>query len=529
MNMTKQNISKPIIAAHLDFKGVQFRPDYFPQLFQDLASQRINAVLVEYEDVFPFDEINVAFDKEVVWTRADLDRFLELARENEIEVIPLQQCLGHLEYVFRWNRYRHLALDPAYPSTLHLAKDDAKALILKMLEEVVAAHPDSRYVHLGMDEAHSLVLYAKEEKREVLELFLQLLDELCAVCERHGKTPIIWSDMFEDHLTPNTLPRLKQFKDRVVLCPWDYGSRGERIAVGRIAGFRASKYWLEHPDDLLAPAISAGIEWIEEMAPDVRELVAPYLEEHQFISMFQADLWASLGFEVLGASGARVSGDGTILPLYVSRYENIRAWSRAAQRAGILGQVATSWARGTTFCAPNFLFDLSWPQLGEMARTMGANPAPFFEEVAPATVERIVLSIGRCRDDWRIEAELLREMERLRPQLQSHQYEWQSLILMLRVWERLRHAQFLGLEVSDFLAGLRLVDSEWGRRLRDQTEMLETLPQLREEVRAHFSERYYGEVFEEWLRYLFDAPLTQVAAIHEISLQHEKAAGALHN
>src|SRR4051794_38498356 len=52
--------SRPIIGLHLDLKGVAFRPNYIPQLFADLRSQRVNLVLVEYEDVFPFNGIDIA-------------------------------------------------------------------------------------------------------------------------------------------------------------------------------------------------------------------------------------------------------------------------------------------------------------------------------------------------------------------------------------------------------------------------------------------------------------------------------------
>jgi len=95
-----------IVGVHLDLKGVMFRKDYAEELFADLAGQGINTVLVEYEDTFPFDGIELAWDRSACFTGASLRRFLEAAAESGIEVIPLQQCLGHLEYLFRWKRYR---------------------------------------------------------------------------------------------------------------------------------------------------------------------------------------------------------------------------------------------------------------------------------------------------------------------------------------------------------------------------------------------------------------------------------------
>jgi hypothetical protein len=67
---------KPIIGIHLDLKGVAFRHSYVPQLMKDLAGQRVNAVLVEYEDVFPFDGIDIAADRKTRWSKRMLREFL---------------------------------------------------------------------------------------------------------------------------------------------------------------------------------------------------------------------------------------------------------------------------------------------------------------------------------------------------------------------------------------------------------------------------------------------------------------------
>src|SRR5262245_37316997 len=108
----------PIIGVHLDLKGTMFKDSYIPQLLRDLASQKVNAVLVEYEDVFPYDGLDIAYDRKTRWSKATLKRFLAEAKKNHIEVIPLVQCLGHLEYVLGYDRYRKYAENYKYPSTI---------------------------------------------------------------------------------------------------------------------------------------------------------------------------------------------------------------------------------------------------------------------------------------------------------------------------------------------------------------------------------------------------------------------------
>jgi hypothetical protein len=499
-----------LVGVHLDFKGVQFKPSYLPQLMADLAGQGINAILAEYEDIFPFDArrgIDVVEDRSAVWTPAILRRFQSLAAQHGIEIIPLQQCLGHLEYVYRWKRYRGMALDRKYPSVVNITSPRARAMVFEMLEQVIAAHPNSRLVHLGMDEAHALVAYAKAQKQDVLELFLSHLDALCTVCERHGKTPVIWSDMWEDHISPANLKRVARFKDRVILCSWDYGNRGERIASGRIAGNRVSREWLQEPENPAAPSIGPGHTFIEDLPASVRKVLGADLQGRYFTSMFQTDLWTRLGFRVLGASSIRSSSHLAVLPNFNQLSETIQAWSRAILRTRQMGQVGTSWARGTSWCPPGYTIDLCWPLIGELARTMGRKPRPFFSGIPQTTVDRIIRTLGRCRVDWRLEGRVADEMERLAPRLKTHRYEWDSLKLMARILELHRRAEYNGLEVDFFHSGVRPIPAEWDRRLREQQKTLADFRKLRKQVESHFSKRYFGQAFGEWIEDLFGAPI----------------------
>ncbi len=493
--------NKPIIGIHLDFKGVMFRPDYIPQLLTDLAGQGINTVLVEYEDIFPFDGWDIAADSSVSWSESTLQDFLKAADKNGIEVIPLQQCLGHLEYVYRWECYRSFALDHSYPSTVDFENAEARKQIFDMLRQVIEAHPNSRYVHLGMDEAHALVDEARKREENVVDLFIGYLNNLCDICEDYGKRPIVWSDMLEDHFKSGVWDGMRK---KVTLMPWDYESTGETIKVGRICGRRFARHWLEEPSNPQAPPINSNFSFIEDMPKGALRALGKNLEDGKFTSMFQADMWKKLGFEVIGASGVRCSSHGGVMPFYIKAVENIRAWSRAVARAGIAGQVGTAWARGTTWCPPNLSFDLIWPLVGELARSMGSHPEPFWKALPEKTVERIIGTIGRCRLDWNIEDKVIQEMETLLPQVQSHAFEWQSIILMLKVLKLHSELDNAIKEVEYFHANNRPVDSEWQRRIDDQKRLIGEIAGKRQTVRKHFGKRYHGSAFEEWIGDMFD-------------------------
>jgi hypothetical protein len=119
-----------------------------------------------------------------------------------------------------------------------------------------------------------------------------------------------------------------------------------------------------------------------------------------------------------------------VLPRYNAKRANIAVWAEAIRRNGQRGLIATSWARGTTFCPPNFPIDLAWPLVGDLARRMGLKPAQYWPGLPPGTVDRIVRTLGRCRDDWSLEEKIAGEMAELAPRVKEHRYEWDSLRLM---------------------------------------------------------------------------------------------------
>lgn len=499
---------RPIIGVHLDLKGMNFKPSYIPQYLADLAGQGVNAVLVEYEDTFPFrpvpgfGSLEIAHDRAVVWSPRTVRRFQAEAAQNGIETIPLQQCLGHLEYLLGWTRFRDLAEKREYPSTIRVDDRRAVALIEAMLRQVIEAHPASRFVHVGMDEAHALYDAAKRLGRDVLDLFLARLRRLLALVEPYGKQPIVWTDMLEGHFRPGAFD---EFRGRVVFATWDYGvARDPRAGIRLGGGVRVSREWLNEPENPAAPPIGVNTRFVEDLPPRLRRMLAPYRQGRMYRPLFQIDLWTKEGVQVLPVGALRVSEDLSVLPFYNDRRSNLAGWAKAVRRTRQMGLIGTSWARGTSWCPPNYCIDLSWPLVADLGRVMGAKPKPFWPGIPARTADRIIRTLGRCRMDWRLETDIADEMDALAPRLRAHRYEWNSIALMARVLALQRRAEFNILEVDCFHANIRPADTEWRRRLRDQRKTLRDLAALRRTISAHFGQRYHGEAFREWVRALFD-------------------------
>jgi len=526
-NKNVKNAGEPIIGIHIDLKGVLFKPSYFPQLMEDLASQKINTILVEYEDIFPFKGLDITFNPADRWSEKTFKYFLECAISNKIEVIPLQQCLGHLEYLLRWQKYRKYAEYYPYPSTICLSNKRAKALVADMLTQIMTAHPFSRFVHLGMDEAHKLGTCPEcRKKGDVLSLFLNYLEELCDICAANGKTPIIWTDMLEDHFKPGVFDK---FRNRVIMAPWDYAPHSTVDLTARIAGFRVSRKWLDKPDDPKAPPISNSTLFFEDMPESIKVFAKKYRKEDGFLPIFQARMWSDMGFKVIGASVVRSSGHLAIMPDYNAIANNITTWANIIKETKQLGIIGTSWARGTTFCPPSFSQDLIWHNVSFLSRQMGKKPLNFWDGIPAKKVDKIISTLSRCKKDWQIEDNVIKEMKTLRPKIKKHVYEWDSLILMTQVTEVCKKANFALHEVEFFHANNRPVDTEWQRRIDDQKNILKNIADLRRKVIKHFSQRYCGDAFREWCRDLFDLWEKKLKQCMQISMQKKAIASKIYS
>ncbi len=145
------------------------------------------------------------------------------------------------------------------------------------------------------------------------------------------------------------------------------------------------------------------------------------------------------------------------------------------------------------------------------------------------TVGRIVRTLGRCRDDWRLEGSIAAEMEELAPKVHKRRYEWDGMALMARALELQRRAEYVISEVDFFTPNHRPVETEWQRRLADQAQAIKDLAAMRKRVRAHFAQRWHGKAFEEWLDQIFLLPTMRLKDCQRISRDKLAAARKIYS
>ncbi|KAG8227211.1 hypothetical protein J437_LFUL003417 [Ladona fulva] len=142
--------------VHLDLKGAPPLVTYFEEFFPLLHSLGATGLLIEYEDMFPFWGPLFGLAAHNAYSRANISRILSLARNNNLEVIPLIQTFGHLEFVLKLRQYKHLRESPRFPQAICPTHEESFPLIKTMIDQVMELHPSVHSIHLGADEVYQL-------------------------------------------------------------------------------------------------------------------------------------------------------------------------------------------------------------------------------------------------------------------------------------------------------------------------------------------------------------------------------------
>uniref|UniRef100_A0AC11CQI9 Hexosaminidase D n=6 Tax=Ovis TaxID=9935 RepID=A0AC11CQI9_SHEEP len=216
--------------VHLDLKGAPPKVCYLSEIFPLFRALGANGVLIEYEDMFPYEGHLRLLRAKHAYSPSEIKEILHLATLNELEVIPLVQTFGHMEFVLKHEALAHLREVARFPNTLNPHKEESLALVRAMIDQVMELHPGARWLHVGCDEVYYLGegetsrQWLQQEPNSKAELCLSHMEAVAShVRARYPTTtPLMWDDMLrdipEDQLSGSRVPQLVE----PVL--WDYGA-----------------------------------------------------------------------------------------------------------------------------------------------------------------------------------------------------------------------------------------------------------------------------------------------------------------
>nr|XP_048673201.1 hexosaminidase D isoform X2 [Caretta caretta] len=102
MEENKMTVSSPfgLHLVHLDLKGAPPKVSYLAEIFPLFRTLGANGLLIEYEDMFPYEGELKPLRAEHAYSASEIKEILNLAKLHELEVIPLVQTFGHMEVYY---------------------------------------------------------------------------------------------------------------------------------------------------------------------------------------------------------------------------------------------------------------------------------------------------------------------------------------------------------------------------------------------------------------------------------------------
>ncbi|XP_016044242.1 hexosaminidase D isoform X2 [Erinaceus europaeus] len=192
--------------VHLDLKGAPPKVSYLSEVFPLFHALGANGLLVEYEDMFPYEGQLQLLRAKHAYSPSEINEILHLAAQHGLEVVPLVQTFGHMEFVLKHQALAHLREVAVFPNTLNPHEAESLALVGTMVDQVLKLHPGSRWFHMGCDEVY--YLGEGEASRQWLQ---QEHNTKAKLCLSHMKavasyvrgrypttTPLVWDDMLRD-------------------------------------------------------------------------------------------------------------------------------------------------------------------------------------------------------------------------------------------------------------------------------------------------------------------------------------------
>ena len=260
---------------HLDLRIQVMKMDALKKFAKTLNESGINTLVMEWEGTYPF-QTHPMIPNRYAYTKDEIKSFISYCGKLGIDVIPLQQSFGHVEYILRNERYKNLREDQKdYSQVCPLEVEGNKKLFTDLFTELAATHP-SKYFHIGGDETYLLGHCEKCRKKAAIEgtskLYIDHIKMLCDIVISLGKIPVLWADIALKH--PEALKLLPK---QTVFIDWNYGwdmnSFGEHEKLMQ-AGFEVwgAPALRSHPENYFITEWGKHLKNSRDVRPACRQL-----------------------------------------------------------------------------------------------------------------------------------------------------------------------------------------------------------------------------------------------------------------
>ncbi|CAF0848574.1 unnamed protein product [Rotaria sordida] len=220
------NLAKYI---HLDLKGAPPQPNKFYETFFNFIDQlnmSVKGIVIEYEDLLPLNGRFANATHRFGYKKSDIELIQTAAKSHRLEIIPLIQTFGHLEWLLKLREFELYRDELASPMVITPCLDLTYVLLEDLLQQTLDMHPNSNIIHIGCDEVTLTNSHPKcqEISMDVPERYINHVKRVVSIVQkiRPGIRILIWDDVIRSEQFINNEKLLNELKNLVEPVAWNY-------------------------------------------------------------------------------------------------------------------------------------------------------------------------------------------------------------------------------------------------------------------------------------------------------------------
>ena len=311
-----QNIDLPVVlikdypslkyrSIHLDVKHHTEKKDYYFKLIDQLASIKINGIIIEFEDKLGYERrptIAATDSFSISWWR-NLSKY---AKDRNIMISPLIQGLGHASFILKHDNYKNLRDVYGNDWSFNPLDDETYNVQFDLYKDAIEATPFGKFLHVGGDEVRVI----DRNDKKGFELNLIWLNKVSEFAKKNNRTPIFWDDMYLKYGGVWNVTRNTKLSKEEVEIIWDKNKT------------QLTEYINEFPKNCIYMRWNYFYPWAEGNLKTI-------------------DWYKENGMKVMGATAGQTRW--ILMPQDYSNIESIKSFSLTSVSKKLDGLLLTLW------------------------------------------------------------------------------------------------------------------------------------------------------------------------------------------
>jgi len=212
--------------VHLDLKGAPPSIQYLKKVLTLSKELGATGVLIEYEDMFPWSGRLATVAAGNHYSLAEVRELQNICKGLGLEVIPLVQTFGHLEFLLKHKEFAYLRDVEEMPESICPCHNDTMGIVREIVDQVMAVHKNAKYLHIGCDEVYHLGECSQCLGFGRTSVFIDHVTKVAQyVNHTYQAIPIIWDDMLRNFMVEEMQPLAGLVEPMV----WVYAEDVERF------------------------------------------------------------------------------------------------------------------------------------------------------------------------------------------------------------------------------------------------------------------------------------------------------------